>query len=105
MRILLDACMPERFRFLLTGHDVRTARYAGLGDLQDGALLAAMDGRFDILVTCDQNLRWQQNLHGRALSIVVLIAPSNRMSDLSPIAPEVITVIGTIASGEIIEVG
>lgn len=105
MHVLLDACMPERFRLLLTGHNVQTVRFAGLGDLLDGALLAAMEGRFEILVTCDQNLRWQQNLQGRTLSIIVLLAPSNRLVDLAPLAPRVAHAIGTIAPGHIIEIG
>ena len=58
MRILLDACMPQDFRHALKNFDVVTARYAGLATLSNGALLAAMAGKFDVLVTTDRNLRY-----------------------------------------------
>jgi hypothetical protein len=87
----------------LGDHDVETARFAGLGALIDSALLSAMEGRFDTLVTCDQNLRWQQNLQGRNLSIIVLIAASNRLADLAPLAPRVNDTSGAIMPGQIIE--
>ena len=49
MRVLLDACVPEDLRHHIFGHDVETARYAGLSHLSNGALLSAMAGRFDVL--------------------------------------------------------
>ena len=51
LRVLLDACVTQKLRNDLTGHDVETARYAGSADVDDRALLDAMAGRFDVLVT------------------------------------------------------
>jgi hypothetical protein len=62
VRVLLDWCVPERLRLAPAPLDVETARFAGLDDIGDGDLLEAAAGRFDVLVTCDQNLQWQQNL-------------------------------------------
>ena len=58
----------------MTGHDVSTAAEAGLGAVTNGYLLKAAEGRFDVLVTTDQNIRYQQNLTGRSVAIVVLMS-------------------------------
>jgi hypothetical protein len=55
--------------------DAETAHFAGLDHLTDSALLDAMEGRFDILVTLDRNLTYQQKITGRALAVIVLRAP------------------------------
>ena len=60
MRILLDACVPRRLRNSLAGHEVRTAPEKGWGDLNNGALLDAMAGQFDALVTVDKRLPQEQ---------------------------------------------
>ena len=82
MRILLDACVPRRLRDSLSGHEVRTAPEMGWGDLDNGALLDAMAGHFDVLVTVDKRLPQQQNIKDRPFGVVVLRAKSNRLSDL-----------------------
>ena len=64
--------------------DVVTARYAGLASLSNGALLAAMEGKFDVLVTTDRKLRYQQKLTKRSISIIVLRGNGNRIDDLLP---------------------
>jgi pyruvoyl-dependent arginine decarboxylase (PvlArgDC) len=60
---------------------------------------------FTILLTTDQNLRYQQNLQQAGVAVVVLVAPSNRLPDLVPLIPDVRNVLDTIAPGEVIEVG
>jgi hypothetical protein len=72
MRILFDQGTPLPLRRTLSGHDVSTAYELGWTDLGNGALLAAAEGKFDALITTDQNLRYQQNLAGRQLAILVL---------------------------------
>ena len=65
MRILIDECIDERFRNAFPGHDCQTARYAGLAGLQNGDLLAAAEiAKFDVFVTVDQGIAYQQNLTG-----------------------------------------
>jgi hypothetical protein len=66
--------------------------------------LMAQDG-FTILLTTDQNLRYQQNLQQAGVAVVVLVAPSNRLSDLVLLIPDTRNVLNTIAPGEVIEVG
>lgn len=59
---------------------------------------------FTILLTTDQNLRYQQLQQAR-VAVIVLVAPSNRLSNLIPLIPDVCNVLSTIALGEVIEVG
>jgi len=105
MRVLLDANLPQEFRHELSGHDVQTARFAGLNDLDDGALLDRMSGRFDALVTMDTNLVHQQNLTNRPFAVIVLRARSNRMCDLRPLVPSLLRVLDETEPGELHEVG
>jgi hypothetical protein len=72
MKILFDQGTPAPLRTSLTGHEVRTAFEMGWSDLDNGELLAAAETAFDALITTDQNLRFQQNLAGRRLAVVVL---------------------------------
>ena len=85
MRILLDACVPERFARFLPGHAVTTVRaHFGTTDVDDGPVLNRMTATFDAFVTVDKNLRFQQNLRGRPLRIVLLRAHSNAIEQLVP---------------------
>ena len=72
MRILIDECVPRQIRSRLSGHYVRTAREAGFASYKNGKLLKAAEDEFDLLITSDKNLRYQQNLEGRSLSILLL---------------------------------
>jgi len=83
VRVLLDEQLPRQLAPYLAGHDVRTVQQQGWAGLQNGELLtqAAVAG-FEIFLTSDQNLEFQQNLKNSRLSIVVLIAVSNAIEDL-----------------------
>jgi predicted nuclease of predicted toxin-antitoxin system len=105
MRILLDACLPERLRHdLASAGTVETARFAGLSHLSNGALIAAMAGRFDVLVTIDANLQYQQNLSIRSVAVVVVRSKSNDIGFLRPLMPAVISALVSIEPGTVIEV-
>jgi predicted nuclease of predicted toxin-antitoxin system len=82
MRILIDECINERLRNSLAGHDSQTARYAGFAGLKNGDLLTAAEAaKFDVFLTVDQGIEYQQNLTGRKIAII-LRANSNRLHDL-----------------------
>ena len=103
MRILIDECVDQRLRLLLGAHDCQTAAYAGLAGLKNGALLAAAEAAgFEVMVTTDQEIPFQQNLKIRRISIVVLCAPTNRLSDLRPLVPEALRVLDSIQLGQVI---
>jgi hypothetical protein len=72
MRILFDHGTPAPLRRALTGHTVSTAYEMGWTNLDNGALLKAAEIDFEALITTDQNLRYQQNLTGQRLAILVL---------------------------------
>jgi hypothetical protein len=71
--VILDRNMPKRFRQFLTAHEVRPAREMGWAELENGDLLeAAENAGFEVMVTADKNLSYQQNLEGRKLALVVV---------------------------------
>ena len=105
MRILIDECIDERFRNALPGHDCQTVRYAGLAGLKNGELLrAAEEAGFEVLVTVDQGIEYQQNLQARNLMIVVLCAASNRLNDLLPLAPLCLTSLKSPQPGRVTQI-
>lgn len=105
MRILLDECVPKPLKRSLSDYDVQTVVEMGWAGTKNGALLKRMTAEgFTILLTTDQNLRYEQNLKQANVSVVVLVAPSNRMSDLVPLMPEARKVLNAISPGQIIEV-
>ena len=105
MRLLLDECVDERLRHLFSGHECRTARYAGLAGLKNGALLDAAEAAgFDVLVTVDQNIPQQQNLGARKISILILCGRTNRLRDLTPLVPALIAALITLGSGQVVRI-
>ncbi len=105
MRILLDECVPQPLRRELAGHDVRTIREMGWAGVKNGELLALMAGStIEVLLTVDQNLRHQQNLLESRVAVVVMIASSNRLADLSPLIPGVEAALDGIGAGDVVEV-
>jgi|SRR5215212_5805850 len=72
MRILLDECVPWPMRKLLGGHSCSTVQSEGWGGIKNGELLQQAEGAFDLFITSDQNIRYQQSLGGRAIAILEL---------------------------------
>lgn len=72
MKILLDECVPWPLHRLLPGHDCRTAQQQGWGGIKNGHLLQLAESEFDLFITSDQNMRYQQNLAGRRIAILEL---------------------------------
>ena len=106
MRILLDECAPRPLKRELVDYEIRTVVEMGWSGKKNGELLRLMSQEgFTILLTTDQNLRYQQNLQQAGVAIVVLVASSNKLSDLLPLIPDARGVFDTIAPGEVIEVG
>ena len=105
MRILLDECAPRPLKRELADYEILTVVEMGWSGKKNGELLRLMNQEgFTILLTTDQNLRYQQNLEQAGVAVIVLVAQSNRLPDLVPLIPDVRSVLSTIASGEVIEV-
>ncbi|MBI1955045.1 MAG: DUF5615 family PIN-like protein [Acidobacteria bacterium] len=105
MRILLDECVPRRFRRELPEHEVRTVPEMGWASFTNGVLLAAASGKFDLLVTTDQRLSYQHNVATFAIAVVVLVARRNKLEFLLPLVPELRKVLAEIKLGEVRRVG
>jgi Domain of unknown function (DUF5615) len=74
VRVLLDECVDWRFARDIVGHDVKTARQMGWTTIKNGALLRLASQHFDVFVTVDRNLSFQQNLESFPIAVVVLQA-------------------------------
>lgn len=90
MRILLDESLPRRLRAAFPRHEVATVAEIGWSGRQNGELLQLAAARFDLFVTADQNLQYQQNLSSPPLSIAVLAARDNRYETLLPLAAQLL---------------
>lgn len=105
MRVLLDECVPRPLRRQFPAHDVWTIRDMGWAGKKNGELLALMAANgFEVLLTVDQNLRFQQNLASVGVAIVIMVTVSNRLPDLLPLVPAVEAAFATIQPGDAVEV-
>jgi predicted nuclease of predicted toxin-antitoxin system len=102
MKVLFDVNMPRPLRRELGGSEVVTAQSMGWGELENGELIdAAEKAGFNVLVTADRNLQYQQNLSGRRIGIVVL--PGNKLRELKSIGPKIREILDAIKPGDFIE--
>jgi hypothetical protein len=85
MRVFLDECVDWRLSRDLVGHNVRTARQMGGTSIKNGELLALAAQEFDVFVTVDRNLSYQQNVEELSIAVVVLRSTTNRLADLRPL--------------------
>lgn len=105
MRVLLDSNLPRAFAGLLPGHRIDTTHQRRWSDLDDAPLLDAAEAEYDAFVTMDQSLRFQQNLRGRRLAIIIVRAPRNTLPALAPLAAMVLEALATVRPGELRIVG
>ena len=103
MHVLFDQATPVPIRPYLEGHEVRTAAQQGWDTLQNGDLLAAAEADgFDVLLTTDKNMRYQQNLAGRKIAVVVL--GRQQWPSLRPYVQRVVNAIKAATPGSYTEV-
>ena len=105
MRILVDESLPRKLGQELAGHELRTVQQIGWAGLKNGELLRQASGKFDVLVTGDQNLEYQQNPARLPIAVVVLVAVNNRIETLRPLVPELLQVLARIRPGQLVHVG
>jgi hypothetical protein len=99
MRIFLDECIDWRLGRDLVGHEVRTARQMGWAAIGNGELLALASQAFDVFLTVDRNLAFQQNVGTLTIAVIVLHAPTNRLADLRPLVPRLLAAIDAAKPG------
>ena len=105
MRVLLDESLPRKLKGELTGFEVRTVPEVGLSGVKNGTLLRAITGRFDVFVTPDTNLEYQQNLLRFTVAVVVLNTKRTDLKTLLPLVPELRAVISGAQPGSLHHVG
>lgn len=104
MKLLLDECTPKRLRRHFTGHQAFTVEDVGLKGLKNGALLRAAAGQFDVLITVDRKMPFQQNLADSQLALLILIAKPNRYPELQLLVPKRLEALKTIKAGDVVRI-
>lgn len=105
MKVLLDECVPRKLKRELTEHETLTVTERGWSGIKNGQLLALAESEFDVFLTVDQNLKYQQNLESFDIGIILLIAINNRLKTLLPLMPETREALENIKTGDLIRVG
>jgi Domain of unknown function (DUF5615) len=105
VRVLLDECVDWRLSRHIVGHEVKTARQMGWSTVKNGELLALAADHFDVFVTVDRNLAFQQNLTALPIAVIVLEAHTSRLADLIPLVPRLLDAIGAAPLRGIVRIG
>jgi predicted nuclease of predicted toxin-antitoxin system len=102
MKILLDECTPHVLKQRLPGFQITTVQELGWTGIKNGELLARAEKQFDVFITTDKNLRYQQNLSGRKLAIIEL--PTNEVPIVASLAPAIQDALAAINAGDFVEI-
>jgi predicted nuclease of predicted toxin-antitoxin system len=100
MKILLDECIDCRLARELVDHEIKTVPQMGWAGIKDGQLLVLAAAEFDVFITVDRNLSFQQNIPQFDIAVIVLEAPSNRLADLKPLVPKILVVLEEAVKGQ-----
>jgi predicted nuclease of predicted toxin-antitoxin system len=105
MKVLLDECVPRKLKNSLIGHECQTVPDAGFAGKRNGELLYLADeAGFEVFVTVDRGIEYEQNLAGHNIAVIMLRAKSIRLADLVVHVPEILRLLPSIKSGELIRV-
>ena len=104
-KVLVDECLPRRLIRDLHAHHATTVPQRGWAGKKDSELLNLASTEFDVFVTLDSNLAFQQNLSKTPLGIVVLHVKSSRYESLQPVIPALVSAIEKISPSTVIEIG
>ena len=104
MHILIDECLDWRLCRAVSGLDCTTVQKMGWTGLANGVLLKKAEDAFDVFLTGDRNLTFQQDLHRFRIAVIVLHAPSTQLQDTEPLMAKVAELLSTAPSGEVTDV-
>ena len=104
MRILLDESLPKSLKRELRGHDVMTVPERGWASVKNGELLRLMKDEFDVFITADRNMRYQQPLAKVPIRFIVLIAHDNQIETYLPIVPHLLELLPALEPETITEI-
>jgi len=106
MKVLLDECIPRKFKYRLPGHDCRTVPEAGWSGTKNGDVLWRADrSGFEVFLTLDKGIPFEQNLAGLRIAVIVIRTGSNRPADLLTHAPACLLVPESVQPGQVTLVG
>ena len=106
MKILLDECIPRKFKNSFPSHACRTVAEEGLSGRKNGELLRLAEASgFDVFISLDRGLEYEQNLRSRKIKIILVTASSNRLQDLLAHVPEIQRVLASPLKFDLIKVG
>ncbi|MEM9273940.1 MAG: DUF5615 family PIN-like protein [Cyanobacteria bacterium P01_F01_bin.143] len=100
MKLLLDECIDRRLAREFVGQNIKTVRQMGWTGTKNGKLLALAEKEFDVFITVDRNLSFEQNLPSFNIAVVVLKAYSNRLADLKPLVSQIMEILPTLVKGQ-----
>jgi len=101
MRILIDECLDWRLARALTGHECVSVQKKGWSGVKNGKLLALAQAEFDIFLTADRNLSFQQNTTKFQIAVVVLVAGSTQLNKTLPLMPKVLALLPGLIPGQV----
>ena len=101
MRVRLDECLPSRLKREIVGHDARTVPEMVWASKRNGELLVLAAAEFDVFLTVDRNLSTQQDVSAFNTAVVVLVARSNSIDDLRPLAPQLLKALTNASSSRL----
>ncbi len=105
MKLLLDECLPRKLKNHLPGHECHTVPEAGWAGKKNGELLLlAEKSGFEVFLTLDRGMEYEQNLKGRHIAIVLVTTKSSQLADLSPRMPAVLEVLRSVRAGQLAHV-
>ena len=105
MRVLLDECIDWRLSRDIVGHEVKTAHQMGWATIKNGQLLSLAERSFEVFVTVDRNLTFQQNLTSFSIAVIILRARSNRLAELRPLVPQLMKALAATEPGTAVFIG
>ncbi|MEH1961090.1 MAG: DUF5615 family PIN-like protein [Nostoc sp.] len=100
MKLLLDECIDRKLAREFVGYEVQTVPQMGWAGVKNGQFLALAEANFDVFITVDRNLSFQQNLPQFDIAVIVLQAQSNRLIDMKPLVPKVLATLATAVKGQ-----
>lgn len=101
MRVLIDECLDWRLANGLPGHTVSSVARVGWAGIKNGRLLTLAEQQFDVFITADRNMSFQQNLPQFRIAVVILAAASTRLKDTLPLMQSLLTIISQLQAGTV----
>jgi predicted nuclease of predicted toxin-antitoxin system len=105
VKILLDECVDSRLAKHFPGFEVQTVHDRGWSGITNGQLLALAQVEFDVFITVDRNLAFQQNIPKFSLAVILVHSVSNRLSDLIQLVPDIQSAVPSAIRGAVTDVG